>query len=120
VQSDGSYRERKGKRYQCAKGIGAGIYRVTVGERAFTCLRVMEVDDGMPDVLDVAFITRKGRTILHRRYEENHCLPAQADMRGCNTWTDAYPGNDRIILDGRTFVVWYERIAGLAFGLNEE
>ena len=78
----------------------------------------MEVDSGMPDVLDVAFITRQGRTVLHRRYEEDHCLPAQADMRGRDTWTEAYPENDRIVLDGRTFVVWYEVIAAFALGLE--
>jgi hypothetical protein len=39
-------------------------------------------------------------------------------MRNCDTWTEAYPDNDRIVLDGRTFVVWYERIAAFAFDLE--
>jgi hypothetical protein len=117
-QADGTYKQKTGCDYQGTKGLGAGIYRVRLGGQAFTCLRVMEIDGDMPDVLDVAFITRQGRTVLHRRYEENHCLPGQADMRGCDTWTEAYPDNDRIVLDGRTFVVWYERIAAFAFGLD--
>lgn len=115
---DGSYKERKGKRYQCAKGLGAGIHRVKVGGQAFRCLRVMEIDPGMPDVLDVAFITRDGRTVLHRRYEEEHFVPDKAYMRNCDTLSEAYPQNDRIVLDGRTFVVWYEVIAAFALGLE--
>ena len=120
LQPDGTYKRKKGGGGQGAEGLGAGVYRVRVEERAFTCLRVMQVDPDMPDVLDVGFVTREGRTVLHRRYEENHCLPEQADMRGCSTWTEAYPDNDRITLDGRTFVVWYERIAAFAFGLDPE
>ena len=117
-QDDGSFQQQKGRRYEGAQGLGAGCYRVQVGDRAFTCLRVMQVHPDMPDVLDVGFITRQGRTVLHRRYEENHCLPGQADLRGYDTWTEAYPDNDRIVLDGRTFVVWYERLAAFAFGLE--
>jgi len=119
-QRDGSYKQKKGRCCQGAKALGAGVHRVRVGDRGFTCLRVMQVHPGMPDVLDVGFVTRQGRTVLHRRYEENHCLPGQADMRGCDTWTEAYPDNDRIVLDGRTFVVWYECIAGFAFGMDLE
>ena len=113
-QPDGSYRQRKGRRYQTDTALGSGIFRVRIADRGFTCLRVMEVDEDMPDVLDVAFITRDGKTALHRRYEENHCLPGQADMRGCDSWTEAYPNNDRIVLDGKTFVVWYECIPSWA------
>lgn len=78
----------------------------------------LQVHPDMPDVLDVGFITHRGKTLLHRRYEENHCLPCQADIRDCDTWTEAYPDNDRIVLDGKTFVVWYERIAAFTFGLE--
>jgi len=117
-QPDGSYKQQRGRRYQRTEGLGAGVHRVRIGDRTFTCLRVMQVHPDMPDVLDVGFITRQGRTVLHRRYEENHCLPGQANMRGCDTWTEAYPDNDRIVLDGRTFVVWYEVIATFAFGFE--
>jgi hypothetical protein len=109
-QPDGSYRQRRGRRYSTTKALGAGMYRIGIGDRRFTCLRVMEIDDDMPDVLDVAFVTRQGRTVLHRRYEENSCIPVQSAMRGCRTWTEAYPNSDRIVLDGKTFVVWYECI----------
>ena len=47
-------------------------------------------------------------------------VPDMAYMRNCETLSEAYPDNDRIVLDGRTFVVWYEVIADFSVGLASE
>ncbi len=117
-QSDGSYIERRGKRYQSTRVLGAGVYRVKIGERAFTCLRVMERHPDMPDSLDVGYITRNGRTVLHCRYKRDHSPAAGEDIEGGTTWAEACPSNDRISINGETYVAWYECIAALAFGIE--
>ena len=117
-QSDGSYIERRGNRYQSTRALGAGVYRVRVGDLAFTCLRVMERHPDMPDSLDVGYITRKGRTVLHRRYKRGRSRAVGDDMERDTTWAEAYALNDRISINGETYVAWYECIAAFALGLE--
>ncbi|MBX3014951.1 MAG: hypothetical protein KF832_25745 [Caldilineaceae bacterium] len=92
-QPDGSYQITNGQ------GLGAGTYEVTIGERSFLCLRVIDV--GIPsevDELGEAFITREGRTVLYRQY--------QGRLWGsvANDRVQLYPHNRRLVINDCIYV----------------
>lgn len=103
------------QRERTAGEIGAGMFTVQIGERQFTCLRVLDADpDPQPgSVLLEAYLTRKGRTLLCRRYNER----SWGSASGRAPWDEALPANARLIVDGVTFVHWYDCLTGLAVGL---
>jgi hypothetical protein len=70
---DGRYERLADGRYRITsgKGLGAGTYDVTIGDRTFRCLRVLEPDLDVPEggELVEAYVTPEGRTVLSRRYD---------------------------------------------------
>ncbi|MFO7900171.1 MAG: hypothetical protein R6V58_14070 [Planctomycetota bacterium] len=68
---DGVYVQSDDRSLRTGGAIGLGVARVRIGQRAFTCLRVLDLDEGQPDergILMEGYLTRAGRTILCRRY----------------------------------------------------
>jgi hypothetical protein len=53
---------------------GAGLWRVRIGEKAYRCLRVLDLDEESAriGILIEAFITEEGRTVMIRRYNGPH------------------------------------------------
>ena len=101
---------------------GAGVFDVHVGGRQFTCLRVFDLDKNATerDCLVVAYITRAGRTVLFRRY--NGSRWGKSDVPPHNwgeamTWEEELPANDRIVIDGLTYVHYYDILSAAACGL---
>lgn len=88
---------------------GVGFYDVTIGERTFPCLRVLETDwsAGKEGILVEAFLSQEGRTVLFRRYNGEMWRPA-------SNWLNTAKDNQRIILDGVTYVHWYDCISTYA------
>ena len=84
---------------------GAGAFRVRIGEKAFDCLRVLQLAGDVDDrhaPADVAYISREGRTILLRCYcHDGH--------DGVVVDTDA-----RLVIDGVPRFHWYDVITGRA------
>lgn len=81
-------------------GRGAGVHRVRVGARTFTCLRVIDLDTPEPDEsteVGVAFVEPGGRTILYRQYR------GRAMNQDWQEWRAAHPGRE-IVLDGNLFL----------------
>jgi len=120
-QKDGSYKLRKSRR-QPPEEVGAGMFRVKIGGRAFTCLRVVYVDtdgdDGASDkgILYESYLTRGGRTVLGRRYNGRLWgLGRQSPFDG-PPWDERFPDNARIVIDGVTFVHWYDVLSERALG----
>ncbi len=95
---------------------GAGVFSVTVGERHFTCLRVFELN-GPATELDApiteSYVTEAGRTVLVRHF----CHPEKAirDDQG-NREGVVVDKEVQIVIDGVTFVHWYDSFSNLAFG----
>jgi RNA polymerase sigma factor (sigma-70 family) len=102
------------QRPRAAGEIGAGMFVVTVGEREFTCLRVLSVDpQPQPGgILMEVYLTKEGRTVLCRRYNER----TWGSERGRPPWDEALPDHARLVVDGLTFVHWYDCLTGLALG----
>ena len=98
---DGRYRLRADGSYEITDGtgLGAGAYYVTVGERTFHCLRVIE-EDVFPEYeggeLTEAYVERGGRTVFHRRYDGRF-------LRG-EDLARKYPENLKITVGDREYI----------------
>ncbi len=103
---------------------GAGVFDVHVGGRQFTCLRVFDLDKNATerDCLVVAYITRAGRTVLFRRYNGSRWGKSDAPPHNWGeamTWEEELPANDRIVIDGLTYVHFYDNLSAAACGLTD-
>ena len=103
---------------------GAGVFDVHVGGRHYTCLRVFEVAENASerDVLIEAYITRAGRTVLFRRYSGSRWGKRDAPPHNWGeamTWEEDLPGNDRIVIDGVTYVHHYDILTAEACGIAD-
>ena len=91
--ADGSYRVTG------TSDMGAGVYRVSIGPRVFTCLRVMDFipfgDESAE--LGVAFVEPGGRTVLYREYSTSTLWD------DWQVWRAAHPGRE-IIIDDNLFL----------------
>ena len=101
-----------------------GVFDVHVGGRQFTCLRVFDVDKNATerDVMVEAYITRAGRTVLSRRYSGSRWGKRDAPPHNWGeamTWEEDLPGNDRIVIDGVTYVHHYDVLTAAACGIAD-
>lgn len=92
LQPDGSYKTTR------ATGLGAGVYDVTIGEKTFCCLRILEPDLEEPrgGELNEVYVDRRGRTVFHRQYSGRF-------FRGPDL-SRKFPNNPRITIDDRMYV----------------
>ena len=117
-QTDSSF----ARQADAAQITGAGVFDVQVGEQHFTCLRVFEVEKEATerDVMIEAYITRAGRTVLDRRYNGNRWAKRDAPPHNWGeamTWEEDLPHNDRIVIDGVTYVHYYDKLTDVACGI---
>ena len=94
LQGDGSYKITDGK------GLGAGVYDVTIEENKFCCLRVLDPGPSVSEYgeLSEAYVERGGRTVLYRQYRGRLCGVDEID------WAQKYPNNPRIVINGCMYV----------------
>jgi hypothetical protein len=81
-----------------APDAGAGVYRVRIGFRRFTCLRVIDLraaDES--EEAGVAFVERSGRTVLYRQYRGRAINP------DWHAWRAAHPGRE-LVINGSLFL----------------
>ena len=114
-QVDGSF----ARQADAAQITGAGVFDVQIGGQHFTCLRVFEVEKEATerDVMIEAYITRAGRTVLDRRYNGNRWGKKDAPPHNWGeamTWEEDLPYNDRIVIDGVTYVHYYDKLTDMA------
>ena len=89
-------------------GAGAGVFTVEIGAKRLTCLRVIECDiEDEVDTLVVSYFTREGRMALVQRYKrpsfvQTAMFPVTLDE------------TDQLIVDGLTFLHWYDTITNFA------
>jgi hypothetical protein len=108
LKADGSYYQRESGKYAKSSALGSGIWRVKIGTRSFTCLRVMEVLEW--GALDIAYITRQGIPVLHRRYRESDDLSASAVKN--------MQESDGFVINDELFIAAYERIPAFVLGVK--
>jgi RNA polymerase sigma factor (sigma-70 family) len=91
------------------RGHVVGVSRVSVGERAWTCLKVAMLSaqgregDGVPTILAEWYVAEGGRTVLFRRY--NGCGWREPGAPGSY---EALEGNLEVEYRGIGFRHWYD------------
>ena len=84
----------------------AGRYTVTIGGKCYDTVCVMDMETYNSGVVAEQFLDANGRTILWRRYNRNDW----AMDRYQKPWTELLPDNDRLTINGITYVNWYDCI----------
>lgn len=79
---------------------------VTIAGRVYDTVCVMDIEDYEGHVVSEQFIDRNGRTVLWRRFNDDTW---QAQRRG-GLWSVRLPENERLTINGRIFVHWYDCI----------
>lgn len=86
-----------------------GRYTVAVDGKVYDTVLLMLVEtwnDGAASVMTETYIDANGRTILWRRFNRDDWAFHHFGKR----WTEILPGNERITINGQTYVHWYDCI----------
>ena len=84
-----------------------GRYDVTICGKTYDTVCVIDVSTYNNGVVSEQFLDRNGRTILWRRFNKNDW---HVERYGGKLWSEQLPDNDRLIVDGETYVQWYDCI----------
>lgn len=79
---------------------------VTLGAKAYDTIRVMDIECYNTGIVSEQFLDRNGRTILWRRFNRNDWRYDYYKQK----WSDKLPDNERLIVNGETYVHWYDCI----------
>ena len=116
TQADGSLKQVHS--VDNMEASGAGVFSVVVDERHFTCLRIFELDVPVAKIgrdfsIAESYVTEEGRTVLVRHY----CHPEKTMIDDQGNREKVVVDKDvQIVIDGATFVHWYDSFSNLAFG----
>ena len=84
-----------------------GCYRVTVGGKAYDTVCVMDIECFNDAVASEQYLDRNGRTILWRRFNRDDWA---IERFGGKLWSEKLPDNERLTINGETYVHWYDCI----------
>lgn len=88
-----------------------GRYTVTIGNRAYDTVCVMDIQCFNDGVASEQYLDKNGRTILWRRFNKNDW----AKKRYGKLWTELLPENERLVINGETYVHWYDCVTDYIF-----
>lgn len=83
-----------------------GRYQVTINGKSYDTICVMDIETYNGGVASEQFLDENGRTILWRRYNKDDW----AIDRFGQKWSERFPDNDRLTVNGETYVHWYDCI----------
>ena len=83
-----------------------GRCNVTIHQKTYDTIRLMYMETASSETVTEQFLDANGRTILWRRFNRNDL----AIDRYKQPWTELLPENDRLIINGTTYVEWYDCI----------
>ena len=78
------------------------------GKEFDTICLVEHFDNG---VLTETYIDKNGKTVLWRRFNKNDW----ANNRYGNLWTEMFPDNEKLIVNGEIYVHWYDCVTDYIF-----
>ena len=84
-----------------------GRYEVEIAGKKFDTILVMDVETFNDAVASETYIDKNGRTVLWRRFNRNDW----ALKRYGKPWTEMLPENERITINGETYVHWYDCVS---------
>lgn len=83
-----------------------GRYTVTINGKSYDTVCVMDIETYNAGVVSEQFLDKNGRTILWRRFNRNDWA---FDTYG-KLWSEQLPENEQLIINGQTYVQWYDCI----------
>lgn len=83
-----------------------GRYTVDIKGKCYDTVCVMDIEQYNNGVATEQYIDKNGRTVLWRRFNHDEW----AFSRYKKKWTEKLPDNERIIINGETYVHWYDCI----------
>jgi len=88
-----------------------GRYHVTINGKTFDTVCVMDIGHFNNRIAIEQYLDQNGRTILWRRFNKNDW----ANKRYGKLWTEMLPENERLTVNGETYVHWYDCITDYIF-----
>jgi len=85
-----------------------GRYRVTIAGKSYDTICVMDIECFNDAVASEQYVDQNGRTVLWRRFNRDDWA---IDRFGGKTWSEKFPDNERITINGETYVHWYDCIS---------
>ena len=89
-----------------------GRYRVTIGGKSYDTVCVMDIECYNDAVASEQYVDQNGRTVLWRRFNRDDWA---IDRFGGKPWSEKFPDNERITINGETYVHWYDCISNYIF-----
>ncbi|MEA4833478.1 MAG: RNA polymerase sigma factor [Oscillospiraceae bacterium] len=83
-----------------------GRYIVSINNQTYDTICLMDIETYNPGVASEQFINKNGRTILWRRFNRDDWAFDHYKQK----WTEKLPENERITINGETYVHWYDCI----------
>ena len=83
-----------------------GRYEVRINGKTFDTICVIDAGAYQEGVVSEQYLDRNGKTILWRRFNRNDWMRESYKR----PWTELLPENERITVDGETYVHWYDCI----------
>ena len=81
-------------------------YTVTIGEKSYDTVCVMDIETYNCGVVSEQFLDKNGKTILWRRFNRDDWAIEQYKR----PWREMLPENERLTVNGRTYIHWYDCI----------
>ncbi len=89
-----------------------GSFKITLNNKVYETVRIVDYQNGNHGgMLCEYYIDENGRTILWRRFNKNDW----ASKRYGKPWTELLPENERLTINGETFVHWYDCVTDYIF-----
>ena len=85
-----------------------GRYRVTISGKSYDTVCVMDIECYNDAVASEQYVDQNGRTVLWRRFNRDDWA---IDRFGGKPWSEKFPDNERITINGETYVHWYDCIS---------
>lgn len=83
-----------------------GRYKVTIAGKEYDTICVMDIETYDSGTVGEQFLDHNGKTILWRRFNRNDW----AFNRYGKLWSEQLPDNERLTINGTTYVHWYDCI----------
>ena len=85
-----------------------GRYRVTIAGKSYDTVCVMDIECYNEAVASEQYVDQNGRTVLWRRFNRDDWA---IDRFGGKPWSEKFPDNERLTINGETYVHWYDCIS---------
>ena len=85
-----------------------GRYRVTIAGKTYDTVCVMDIECYNDAVASEQYVDQNGRTVLWRRFNRYDWA---IDRFGGKPWSEKFPDNERLTINGETYVHWYDCIS---------